>query len=91
MQTFALRAIGKSRNLITASILSEYGLIALQFFALLIALKLNRKFEWLAPALWIFLPASMSVLLFRAKFSETSKPVVPTSGSWLAFCRQYIP
>src|SRR5439155_17278661 len=53
-----------------------YGLITLQFFALLIALKINRKIEWLSPSLWILLPASISVLLVRSRFSETSQPTI---------------
>ena len=56
--------------------ISEYGLIALQFSALLIAFKINRKIEWLWPSIWILLPVTISIALARAKFGDEAKPTI---------------
>jgi hypothetical protein len=68
--------VNKNWRLTPAGLISEYGKIALQFFALLIAFKINRKIEWLAPSLWILLPLTNSAVLVRARFAALAKPVV---------------
>src|SRR2546421_9715840 len=73
--TLLLLASGSWRQL-TALSISKYVLLAFQFFALLIALKINRKIEWLAPSLWILFPISLSVILVRARYDDTATPAV---------------
>jgi hypothetical protein len=65
-----------SWRLLAAAFISEYALIAIQFSALLIAFKVNRKIEWLWPSIWILLPVAISIALARAKFDDEAKPTI---------------
>jgi hypothetical protein len=76
MLYFVPTANQKSGRLLATDFIFEYGLIALQFSALLIAFKVNRKIEWLWPSIWILLPVSVSIALARAKFDDEAKPTI---------------
>src|SRR3984893_8414751 len=76
MLFFAPTTNQRSWRLLATDFISEYGLIALQFSALLIAFKVNRKIEWLWPSIWILLPVFVSIVLARAKFDDAAKPTI---------------
>jgi len=88
MSTFA-PTVSKNWRVSAASAVSKYGLVAVQFFAFLLALKINRKIEWLAPSLWILFPISLSAALARAKYDDAAKPVVKL-WKLIGFSRRYI-